>query len=431
MLSTYNRVLLRLLAESRVSDSKVRYPQVSNKIDELVSAIPAELHKYVPWAAKQMSKDESLDPKTLADTLVDFDKNIQRIKDKNVDSYKTFDELKIVVDSITSTQSKTQKKNVISSDVDKIYKSNKFLVIVPKSKEASCKYGAGTKWCISGKENNKFDEYNRMVIINMIFDIKNNKKYAYVIGLNPDNELKGVEIFDEKDDKMTEIDFKNIIGDEFDVIKQNMLSYAKASGKGKLTPKKAKELALSSTLEDRLLVAANKNTPVDVLRLLSKDKNAKVLVKIINNENTPEDIVQNLNSTELYLSIINTTIKNDAIFAEIALSSKTPAPILDMLASVNPTLKSMIATNSNTSVETLRKLATDKNRYVKSNVAFNAKTPADVLDMLATIDDIEIRCFVADNKNTSLKTLEKLTKDKSSYVSDKAKNAIERLIELS
>ena len=34
-----------------------------------------------------------------------------------------------------------------------------FLQIVPLSEAASCKYGAGTKWCVTSKENNKFSWY--------------------------------------------------------------------------------------------------------------------------------------------------------------------------------------------------------------------------------------------------------------------------------
>jgi hypothetical protein len=34
-----------------------------------------------------------------------------------------------------------------------------FLQIVPLTEVASCKYGAGTKWCVTSKENNKFSWY--------------------------------------------------------------------------------------------------------------------------------------------------------------------------------------------------------------------------------------------------------------------------------
>ena len=34
-----------------------------------------------------------------------------------------------------------------------------FLQVVPLTEAASCKYGAGTKWCVTSKENNKFSWY--------------------------------------------------------------------------------------------------------------------------------------------------------------------------------------------------------------------------------------------------------------------------------
>jgi hypothetical protein len=58
---------------------------------------------------------------------------------------------------------------VISEDIRidkderiKLTNNEKFLLVIPLTERASCKYGSSTKWCVSGKENNKFESYKNM-----------------------------------------------------------------------------------------------------------------------------------------------------------------------------------------------------------------------------------------------------------------------------
>lgn len=60
----------------------------------------------------------------------------------------------------------------------KLTNNKDFLLVIPLTKQASCKYGATTKWCVSGKENNVFDIYSNP-------DKKNCKTLAMVMIKNP------------------------------------------------------------------------------------------------------------------------------------------------------------------------------------------------------------------------------------------------------
>lgn len=51
------------------------------------------------------------------------------------------------------------KNQKISKEVEKIYEDENILVVRPLSKEASCKYGANTKWCTAGRLDNRFQQY--------------------------------------------------------------------------------------------------------------------------------------------------------------------------------------------------------------------------------------------------------------------------------
>ena len=70
----------------------------------------------------------------------------------------------------------------------------------------------------------------------------------------------------------------------------------------------------------------------------------------------------------------------------------------------------------NTSQESLKSLATDKNSYVYLDIALDPNTPQETLRLLATDKDIYVRWVVAENPNTPQETLAILATDKSSSV---------------
>jgi hypothetical protein len=47
----------------------------------------------------------------------------------------------------------------VKANTDRLIDTPNFKVIVPRTEEASCLYGAGTKWCTAGKKNNQFKNY--------------------------------------------------------------------------------------------------------------------------------------------------------------------------------------------------------------------------------------------------------------------------------
>ena len=68
--------------------------------------------------------------------------------------------------------------------------------------------------------------------------------------------------------------------------------------------------------------------------------------------------------------------------------------------------KYKLVENPNTSVETLKVLATDEDSNVRYWVAGNPNTPVETLKILATDKDSSVRCEVARNSNYKTKTIE-------------------------
>ena len=77
-------------------------------------------------------------------------------------------------------KSKTDIEKEIKKDVDK-YNLTNWTIIVPKTEEASCYYGKGTKWCTAATgHNNMFDSYNRRGSLYILINKKDpSEKYQF------------------------------------------------------------------------------------------------------------------------------------------------------------------------------------------------------------------------------------------------------------
>jgi len=65
-------------------------------------------------------------------------------------------------------------------EVDKIYTSENYIVLVPKTQDASCAYGRGTRWCTASTgSRNYFDQYNRQGPLYIIINRKTQDKFQF------------------------------------------------------------------------------------------------------------------------------------------------------------------------------------------------------------------------------------------------------------
>lgn len=82
-----------------------------------------------------------------------------QLENKDINSYKDWNSLSSIVNSSNQNYIERKKIKDRAKDADVVYEDKNWLVVLPKTKEASCKYGANTKWCISADEKNMFDVY--------------------------------------------------------------------------------------------------------------------------------------------------------------------------------------------------------------------------------------------------------------------------------
>ena len=116
----------------------------------------------VKTALGQNQDDSIPSADTIARVVEDFHRLLPRIKNKDINSYKTLNSLKEVVDEALAAEE--EKK--VAKQAKKVYEDDTAVIYAPFTVQASCKYGAGSKWCIAGNSNadgfnNYFDDYSR------------------------------------------------------------------------------------------------------------------------------------------------------------------------------------------------------------------------------------------------------------------------------
>ena len=162
-----------LLLENRITDFKKQYGNAfsPSDINYIISNDPSGNQKYLHWIGKILTSgddDDRVSPEEIMSDIALFHKNI-----KGVDLYslKSFDQLQSLVHKKTEPTSRQK----ILNDTDIIVNNKDWLVVAPKTHDASMFFGGSTKWCISTSSethwNKHYNEDGEAIIM-----IKNKKK---------------------------------------------------------------------------------------------------------------------------------------------------------------------------------------------------------------------------------------------------------------
>lgn len=137
-------------------------------VQALKSVDPDPQEKSLQWLANRYVRGEfSLeDTGSIHDSLALFYRMRPRLPVKDLNAIKTVADLYQMIQSFEQQPdpvSNKQRIAKIKSASKRIIDTPNFKVIVPETEEASCYYGANTKWCTAAtkKKHNLFDEYNQ------------------------------------------------------------------------------------------------------------------------------------------------------------------------------------------------------------------------------------------------------------------------------
>jgi len=174
-------------------------------LTKLEETDPTKNKNYVQWLVRTYSKNtmplEDVVP-TIADYLDKFHKlKIKRhLKDADIGQYNNFEDFMNEIDTFPNDLIDDDEGKKKQYNAEKIYDENGILVIHPLDKEASCRYGRGTRWCTaSTRGHNYFDSYNRKGPLYMLIPRRPNytgEKYQF--------HFEDGVVADEKDDYLSE-----------------------------------------------------------------------------------------------------------------------------------------------------------------------------------------------------------------------------------
>jgi len=216
-----NDLFGNLLIEGRKEDIIKKYGGDNNvnvaTINWLSDKDPSGNNKYLKWMVKtwlglgKPSEDAVTDVQ-VADIIKLFHKNIQRIENKDINSY-SYDELKPVTKEAEEQREKAELKKEAKKQKTIIHEDDRWLVVSPHSHKASCYYGAGTKWCVTMKNSpNHWNRYSKRATFFFIIDkTKDSKDRFYKVAYRRIGSGGKIELWDATDMEFS----KNQRGEEY------------------------------------------------------------------------------------------------------------------------------------------------------------------------------------------------------------------------
>ena len=152
---------------------------------ELISAIKqviSEQSEHVKNLYKSWANKKSGNPEEALKLMDDVFKYQKKLSKKDFAKYDSYEDLRRDIIRI-----KTEER---STDATKLYEDNDLLVLAANTWEASCKYGAGSKWCTTAKDDPSYWKRHNSTGTEFFWIFKNkpqddpNHKFSYHIKIN-------------------------------------------------------------------------------------------------------------------------------------------------------------------------------------------------------------------------------------------------------
>jgi hypothetical protein len=150
---------------------------------------PSGNGKYIDWVLARLvdyrkrtldSSDGDIpDLSSELEGLLDIIESFHRFSERNLiqnkdiysPDYKDLTRINAVIRQAATKAQELTKERELKAGADKIYQDSRWLVMVPKTHEASCHYGAGTKWCTTMKNTpSHFDTYTTNGVLFYLLD---------------------------------------------------------------------------------------------------------------------------------------------------------------------------------------------------------------------------------------------------------------------
>ena len=152
------------------------------------------------------------DSDQIADTLADYHRLKPQlpVEQRDINRFKTVKRLEDFVDDIMGGREidnpETDSEVLKRSDVELIYNGPLGTVAIPRSFEASCELGSGTKWCTTGSDSSYYNSYSEQGDLIIYNEKPGNNKYQ----IHPT--LDSTEIMDARDRPVSTEKYREFTG---------------------------------------------------------------------------------------------------------------------------------------------------------------------------------------------------------------------------
>ena len=167
------------------------YPDIDKWLEKLAEVDPTQKKINIPRMAKLAVKDpvknkmEDID--RVGTDLAAFETYKSRIANKDINQYKSFDDLYDVIAPFLVPKEKTPEEKAkekeaaklaaIKDQIDMVYNGPEGWIRIPKTVEAACFLGQNTRWCTASKGNNMFSHYNKSDVMFVVYDKASKKRF--------------------------------------------------------------------------------------------------------------------------------------------------------------------------------------------------------------------------------------------------------------
>jgi len=191
-------------------------------LQHFISNDPSGNNKYLMWMVKMYLNPEEpgTSPNDISSLVQRFHKNVDRVTTeliddlnwgpglydkapKDINSYGYIATLERLMDEVEGRQTKKQKEEAAKTGAEKLYEDDRWLVVKPHTLEASCYYGAGTKWCTTQKDSSHFKDYSSKGPLYYIIDKTRQLGRFYKIAMHVTWD-GGEEYYDEEDNQLND-----------------------------------------------------------------------------------------------------------------------------------------------------------------------------------------------------------------------------------
>lgn len=170
------------------SDPSGNQKYLDYMLSQVVNSWADELRRYDYDGYDDLPSLHSWDSEII-DVVKKFHDYTERnlIKDKDIynPKYKDLTVLKHAVMEAELKAKELAKERELKAGVDRLYEDTRWKLLVPKTHQASCHYGAGTKWCTTSKDTDSyFKTYTTNAVLFYILDKTRKEGSLYKLAIN-------------------------------------------------------------------------------------------------------------------------------------------------------------------------------------------------------------------------------------------------------